>query len=531
MKRITFAALVAVTLAGCSDAPSPQLLAAAPRDGWTSESAWPGYTLIAPLKSNTVYLLDMQGEAVHSWTTGGTPGVAVYLTPRGTLLRCIQVEDHPVFMGGGQGGRIQELDADSNVLWDFRWDSEQSLQHHDIEELPNGNVLMIAWDRRTRAEALEHGRDPELLEGEEFWPGAIYEIEPQRPDGGKVVWSWHAWDHMVQNFDPDAAGFANPADHPRKIDINGDRNMDPPDEEADEKLADQMAAMGYADGADDTDDVDEEEKEKDPEKEAKKRRTKNADWMHTNGIDYNAELDQIAISVRRFDEVWILDHSTTTEEAKGSAGGRYGKGGDLLYRYGNPFAYSRGRWRDRRLYGQHNVQWIPEGHLGEGNLLVFNNGSDKIRASSSADEWWAPRDADGNYYIGDEGPFEPSEPTWSYEAPEPEDFYSSFISGAQRLPNGNTLICSGAQGWVFEVTPLGHIVWDFKNPFGLAPGEELDEDDDGEHLYGLFRAERYGPDDPGIVALRAAGVELPQNPGTGPATNQRVDEEEQEDEE
>jgi hypothetical protein len=53
---------------------------------------------------------------------------------------------------------------------------------------------------------------------------------------------------------------------------------------------------------------------------------------------------------------------------------------------------------------------------------------------------------------------------WSYSAPKKTDFYSSFISGTQRLPNGNTLICSGANGTIFEVTPEKAIVWKYVNP-------------------------------------------------------------------
>ena len=60
------------------------------------------------------------------------------------------------------------------------------------------------------------------------------------------------------------------------------------------------------------------------------------DWLHSNSIDYNEELDQILLSVPHFDEVWIIDHSTSTEEAKGHIGGNSAKGGDLIFRWGKP---------------------------------------------------------------------------------------------------------------------------------------------------------------------------------------------------
>lgn len=518
----------------CSDSGS-ELLAAPARASWESaSSAWSGFTMIAPLKSNRVHLVDMSGTAVHTWKTAGKPGVGAYLTERGTLLRCMRVEDHPVWDGGGQGGWIQELDYDGSLLWNFRWDSDQGLQHHDLEELPNGNILMITWERHTREEALARGRDPELLAGEEFWPDAIIEIEPTRPVGGKVVWSWHSWDHLVQDSDPSAPNYGKPSDHPERIYINGDRDPEPPTEEQVAADEEEMAALGYAGGDDDEEleeesadaevdaDAEEEESEEDAAEAAKKKRIKNADWMHTNGIDYNAELDQIVLSIRRFDEVWIIDHSTTTEEAETSEGGRSGKGGDLLYRWGNPLAYGMGLGEDRMLFGQHHVQWVEEGQLGAGNLICFNNGSHRPAGEwSNIDEWWPLRDEQGNYARGSHQPWGPRAPEWAYAAPEATDFYSGFISGVQRLPNGNTLICCGAPGWVFEVTPNKQIVWDWKSPYSF----EEDEEDDGdleEFPTSLFRAERYGAQSAGIVALRARGAQIPDEAGAGPATNQYV---------
>jgi hypothetical protein len=198
--------------------------------------------------------------------------------------------------------------------------------------------------------------------------------------------------------------------------------------------------------------------------------------MHVNAVDYNADLDQIVLSSPSFCEIWIIDHSTTTEEAKGHTGGRWGKGGDILYRWGNPRAYRNGTKLDQRLFSQHNIQWIPKGLSGAGHLLVFNNGSGRTPEDySSVDEFVPPTDKDGRYTRGKRGPFGPANALWSYSAPNKKDFYSFFISGAQRLPNGNTLINSGATGVVFEVTPEFETVWKFANPFknivgGPRPG-------------------------------------------------------------
>ena len=177
------------------------------------------------------------------------------------------------------------------------------------------------------------------------------------------------------------------------------------------------------------------------------------------------------MSVHAFSEIWIIDHSTTTAEAASHKGGRSGKGGDLLYRWGNPRAYRNGSKMEQRLFNQHNAHWIPPGLPGEGHMLVFNNGSGRPGGdSSSVDEIVLPVDSQGQYTRNRRGPYGPIQAVWSYSAPKKSDFYSFFISGAQRLPNGNTLICSGASGTVFEVTPDKEVVWKYANPVMGNPG-------------------------------------------------------------
>ena len=175
-------------------------------------------------------------------------------------------------------------------------------------------------------------------------------------------------------------------------------------------------------------------------------------------------LDQIVVSVPRFNEIWVIDHSTTTEEAAGHTGGRWGRGGDLLYRWGNPRVYGRGDEATRKLGFQHDVEWVPEGMPGAGHLTVFNNRVVDVDADgdySAVFELVPPTDGAGRYVVSETGPFGPEEPTWSYLAPTKWEFFSSGRSGAHRLANGHTFITSGAQGRFFEVTPEGEIVWEY----------------------------------------------------------------------
>jgi hypothetical protein len=230
--------------------------------------------------------------------------------------------------------------------------------------------------------------------------------------------------------------------------------------------------------------------------------------MHINAVAYNAELDQIALSCPNFNEIWIIDHGTTTAEAAGSTGGRAGRGGDFLYRWGNPAAY--GRTGTQRLFAQHDVRWIPDGWEGAGNLTVFNNGSDRPEGAwSSVDEWTPPLGADGRYAL-DGGPFAPDTLAWQYRAKEPTDFFAPFISGAHRLANGNSLICAGTGGELFEVTRAGAVVWEYRNPFsgevrnadGTMPQPGLDD-----RPFAVFRATRIPVDDPALAGRTIAPLD------------------------
>ena len=233
-----------------------------------------------------------------------------------------------------------------------------------------------------------------------------------------------------------------------------------------------------------------------------------------NSIAYHPALDQIALTVRGCNEVWILDHSTTTQEAAGHRGGRHGHGGDLIYRWGNPAAYQRGTTQDKQLIQQHDAQWIPEGSPGAGHLTIFNNGYD--RGWSSLEEIAPPLDANGRYTLDAGKPYGPARPVWHYEAKNRTDFFSPEISGAQRLPNGNTLICAGVVGHLFEITSDGEMVWQYVNPMvrgGILAQGELPGKDMRGHLWNaVFKVHRYAPDHPGLAGrdLTPRGViELP----------------------
>jgi Arylsulfotransferase (ASST) len=402
-----------------------------------------GYTLIAPMNSRDTYLIDLEGRVVHTWKSDATLGSSAYLLENGHLLRTAQMQRMP-FGGPAFGGRIQEFSWDGKVVWDYTFGNDRQMPHHDICRLPNGNVLMIVCERKTAREAVAAGRRPETVR-DHLLSDCVLEVKPTGKNTGEVVWEWHAWDHLVQEFDSSKANFDDVGKHPGRIDVNFGQNTIDAMIAKPEELK-KLQALGYVGGA------------------GRRPGRVSSDWLHVNGISYNADLDQIMLCVHEFSELWVIDHSTTKAEAATDKGGKSGKGGRLLYRWGNPRAYRAGGVKDQQLFSQHNAHWIPRGRPGAGNILVFNNGLRRIGgAHSTVDEIVPP--VQGSTYKHEPGKaYGPEKAVWSYSAPKRTDFYSALISGAQRLSNGNTLICSGTDGTLFEVTAKKETVWKYVNP-------------------------------------------------------------------
>ena len=412
------------------------------------EDIQPGYTLFSPQNGmRNAYLLDELGRVVQSWSSEYAPGLSTYLLETGQLLRTGNPGINDTISGGGAGGQIERYSWDGELEWSFRYSTDLYRAHHDIEPLANGNILVIAWEYKTAEEALAVGRLPGTLP-DALFPERIVEIEPIGTDEAEVVWEWHVWDHLIQDTDPSLPNYGNPADHPGRIDINF-------------------------------------------------RANNSADWLHCNGIDYNPELDQIVLGLRAVDEIWVIDHNTTTEEAAGEAG-------DLLWRWGNPLAYGRGTVEDQKLFGQHDAKWIRPGMPGEGDITIFNNGNGRPGMQySSIEQVTPPLMPDGTYMIEDGEPWGPTDVTWSYSSDPPGEFYAARISGAQRQPNGNTLICQGTLGRFFEVDANGNLKWNYINPLTgdgpLHQGDPPPGGGSGASANRVFRAERYAPDFPGFA--------------------------------
>jgi hypothetical protein len=454
-----------------------------------TDGATPGYVMFCPLLSGMTYLIDLDGNVVHTWESKYGPSGWLYLKDNGNLIRGGRDPEAPVFDGGGQGGIFQEIGWDGEIIWEYQYSGEEYQTHHDIAYMPNGNYLAISWEPKSVEEAVQAGRRPETIPQAGLWPDKIVEIEPVYPDGGKVVWEWHMWDHMIQDQDDAKDNYGTPADHPELLDINSHARE--PRVPTVEELAEDRSRNNA-----NTNDT---------------PYNQGSDVYHLNAIDYNAALDQIIFSSPGLDEIFVIDHSTTTEEAAGHTGGRWGKGGDYLYRWGNPQNYQRGDSTNQVLGGQHDVKWVHSGYPGEGNIMVFNNVVQHTdKGHSAVLEFAAPLSEEG-YSISDGQAFGPSEMAWSYT--DTSQFFSAFISGAHRMQNGNTFITEGAKGRYFEVTPDGEIVWDYLTPFSgnaRMPDGTFPQPV-GPFIYATFRATHISADHPALEGRELSPLD-PQPP-------------------
>lgn len=398
---------------------------------FNSEASQQGYTLFG--NNETTYLIDNCGYVVNDWQSEYKAGHGMYFFENGTLLRQGAMSGN--FDAGGRGGIFELFDWEGNIIWTIQIAEENLHTHHDMALLPNGNFLCIAWERYTEQEAQKKGR---IYEGE-VWSERIMEIKILPNNNYEIVWEWSIWDHLIQDVDSSKPNYGVVRDNPNRLDIN------------------YIGENGNTSG----------------------------NWLHANAIDYNEKLSQIVFSSRLLSEVYVIDHSTSTAEAKTSEGGRYGKGGDILYRYGNPQVYQNGTEENRQLSGPHSISWIPEGYSNAGNFIVFNN--EYIAGQQSRIQVFeSPANENGFYK---------HEPNKGFGLDTLirtvllDGLYSDILSAVQALPNGNLLITEGRSGNYFEIDSNDNVVWHYINPVNRngAPGIQGSE----PRFNMVFKAERY----------------------------------------
>jgi len=458
------------------------------------------------------WILNNDGEIINVIYSRGLDGYMQmtrdgYLLVNGDVPEADEADTYHLLDAGASRGMIELYKWDGKLVQALEAFSSDYRQHHEVRRIWNKKLkewtyLMLVWERLSSDDAVALGAVPAYSSqyANGWSPDALYEMNVK----GEIVWRWAFQDHIVQAYDSaktepfyDVCGrynpgstYGNPKDYPGKININF-----------------RTIAGGPK-----------------------------TDWNHCNSIDYNYDLGHIAINSRVWSEAYIIDHdgtfvSTTNWDANIKAAQT--EKGDFLYRFGNPAAYDQATASGyfnagyQQLFNAHNIQWIGNsaeydgweekmGPLpGHGHLLIFDNGQTNPIQNMSRIIEWNPYDEAGNYVNPpdagyNEGPvvLKPyfnisNQVTWMYNSQMPNSFYSFYISGCQRMPNGNTVINSGAHGHFFEVTPEGEVVWEYINPIVYSGAvERLDDSMKGTGNNGsenaVFRMVRVPLKHPGL---------------------------------
>jgi len=325
-----------------------------------------GCILLAPAASNTVYLINYAGEAVHQWRIGqGGYTNWCYLLPNGNLFtneRC----DEPQGVSLTGSGLMREYDWQGNLVWEHL----DAWQHHDARKLNNGHAAYLAF---TPLKEAEHARIRGGKAGSESESGIQGECIREVDTDGRLVWEWNFTELGYEQF---------------PIHRNANR------------------------------------------------------WSraHTNTV-FPLDNGDYLISCKVLNLLLIVSRETNK----------------VIWHFQND-----------EMGGQHDAQMLPNG-----NVLLFANGA--YAADLHHSEVWELNPNN-------------NEIVWRYQAKDnPQSFFSPHIGGCQRLASGNTLICEGAKGCVFEVTPSGKIIWEYISPY-------TNDTDGFGKINWLFRARHYASD-------------------------------------
>jgi hypothetical protein len=413
-----FAALVVLTGVALRGAPSVY------PTGTTifrPDATWSGYTVFITPDDDGVVVVDMNGRVVKTWTgVSGAAGGPARVLPGGYLIA-----------GTGGGAPHQEAPALVQLDWSgqeiWRFDRSEQVkaaggpatwsarQHHDWQRpsYPAGYYAPGVQPAATGG--------PTLLLTHTAVTNSRVSDRPLEDDrlievtwDGKIAWDWRASDHA------DEFGFSDDARTVIRQGIGFNRARD------------------------------------------------SYDWLHINAASYVGPNQWYDGGDTRFapDNVLISSRESNFMAI-------VSRGGKIVWRMGPDYRESEALAKLGQIIGQHNPHIIPKGLNGAGNLLVFDNGGAAGYGSSN------PAAPDGRNAIrrGSSRVVEINPVTfakvWEYAVGGQESyrFFSHYVSGAQRLPNGNTMITEGADGRIFEVTPAGAVVWEYVSPYFTKNGD------------------------------------------------------------
>ncbi len=445
---------------------------------WDRTNAFTGYTWFGV--RGTTYLLDMEGRVVHTWPIGTNP----HLLTNGNVLDASK--DDPSGFGG-----LTEVDWSGSTVWTNTEMRSNYLMHHDFLRIFNPKLnafttLYIANKTVSSNQCIAAGCNPAF--GRNYTNAqmdAIVEVDMSH----NIVWEWWFFDHVIQDFDATKSNYVGLgktiADYPGRLNVN-------------------IPGLPVQ-----------------------------RDWLHCNSIDYNQALDHIVINSVR-GEFYVIDHGGTfiPGSPSNSIVLAASSAGDFLYRFGDPARYNQGsppsiltNWTvsttgNKQIGGAHHTSWIPSGLAGAGHLLTFNNAQNLFERTQGSyvfeiNPFLNALTNDTAAYVNPPAAgyntWPPPAPTsgknpklmsrqivWSYSSKASHGMFSHIGSSAQRLPNGNTLVCADTEGHIIEVTPAGDAVWEYINPV-TSDGILKFKRDNWPMYNSVFRAFRIGPNDPALA--------------------------------
>nr|WP_223805793.1 aryl-sulfate sulfotransferase [Pseudanabaena sp. UWO310] len=386
--------------------------------------AYNSYVLFSAPDGNT-HLIDMDGNEVHRWNKFGFPPEMLdpeqTVGDKGHIL--VQLENGSSPFGNIFDNReVGELDWNGNTVW--RWGTQapsgKARQNHDISRLPNGNTLLLT--------TIEHpvaGVSEQAIADQQ-----IVEVSKE----GQIVWTWTAGDHINEfGISPEGRSLLREAYRASKQEFGGFltiNNMQP------------IGSNRFFDAGD-------------------KRFAPDNIMIDSREVSFIAIIDKQTGKI-----VWRLgpDYAVGNQQTGGSA--------TVTNTSLRPrFSLAVPRLVDQTS-GQHDAHIIPQGLPSAGNLLVFDNegpsGFPPTRLSVESGSRILEIDPQTKAIVWQYTGIDSKQPAWG--------FYSSFISSARRLPNGNTLIDEGMTGRLFQVTRSGEIVWEYVNPYSIRQKLDLDRE-------------------------------------------------------
>jgi hypothetical protein len=385
------------------------------------EKCWNGFTIFSAKVTGESTLIDMNGNVVKLWK--GISGFPARILPGGFVMGFIGTR--PMHQ---DSTALVQADWNDNIVWKFDRAEEikdpdkvpywSARQHHDYQREGNPvGYYAPGLDPKTNAGntlilAHKDATNPKIS-NKPLEDDYIYEVTWD----GKIVWEWLTSDHF------DEMGL----------------------DEAAKNTIHRNPSWNSMRGA--------------------------ADWAHINSMsvlgpnrffdqgDKRFHPDNIIVDARQLNIIWIIDK----------------KAGTIVWKVGPDYTASPELRKMGQIIGQHHAHMIPKGLPGAGNIMVFDNGGAGGYGSPNPGSVTGVGNAvRANSRVLEFNPVT-LEVVWQYSPEtsgyEMTSFFSHYISSAQRLPNGNTLIDEGADGRIFEATPEHEIVWEYVSPFFSDPKE------------------------------------------------------------